>query len=84
MDDSVWYLRKSSDGSQFGPLPFKQLKQSFTRQHAAGMGNILNNSASGAAKKANMPFLGGKPVTSHNQTFGADASKNFVPRRTGG
>ena len=63
---------------------FKQLKQSFNKPHAAGMGNILNNSASGAAKKANMPFQGGKPVTSHNQTFGADASKNFVPRRTGG
>ena len=27
MDDSVWYLRKASDGSLFGPLPFKQLQQ---------------------------------------------------------
>jgi len=27
MEDSVWYLRKSSDGSQFGPLRFKQLRQ---------------------------------------------------------
>jgi GYF domain 2 len=27
MDDSHWYLRKSHDGSQFGPIPFSQLKQ---------------------------------------------------------
>lgn len=27
MDESEWFLRKASDGSQFGPLPFKQLKQ---------------------------------------------------------
>ncbi|MEO6788260.1 MAG: hypothetical protein ABI318_19225, partial [Chthoniobacteraceae bacterium] len=27
MDDSIWYLRKASDGSLFGPLPFKQLQE---------------------------------------------------------
>lgn len=27
MDDSLWYLRKASDGSLFGPLTFKQLQQ---------------------------------------------------------
>ena len=27
MDDSIWYLRKASDGSLFGPLPFRQLQQ---------------------------------------------------------
>jgi len=27
MEESLWYLRKASDGSEFGPLPFKQLKQ---------------------------------------------------------
>jgi hypothetical protein len=27
MDDNVWYLRKAGDGSQFGPLPLKQLQQ---------------------------------------------------------
>lgn len=27
MDDSTWYLRKASDGSLFGPLPFQQLQQ---------------------------------------------------------
>jgi hypothetical protein len=27
MDESLWYLRKASDGSQFGPLQFRQLRQ---------------------------------------------------------
>lgn len=27
MDESHWYLRKAHDGSQFGPIPFSQLKQ---------------------------------------------------------
>ena len=26
MEDSVWYLRKASDGSLFGPITFKQLQ----------------------------------------------------------
>jgi hypothetical protein len=62
---------------------FKQMKQSMTKPHAAGVGNILNSTISPAAKKGNLPFHGGRQV-GHNQTFGSDASKNFVPRRTGG
>jgi hypothetical protein len=27
MEESTWYLRKSHDGSQFGPIPFSQLQQ---------------------------------------------------------
>ena len=27
MDDTKWYLRKSHDGSEFGPIPFDQLRQ---------------------------------------------------------
>jgi hypothetical protein len=27
MDDTNWYLRKSNDGSEFGPIPFSQLRQ---------------------------------------------------------
>ncbi len=62
---------------------FKQLKQSLTKPHAASVGNLLNSTISPAAKKGNQPFQGGRQV-GHNQTFGSDASKNFVPRRTGG
>jgi hypothetical protein len=62
---------------------FKQLKQSFTKPHGASMGNMLNSTISNAAKKSNAPFQGNKQV-GHNQTFGADVSRNSVPRRTGG
>ena len=27
MEDSHWYLRKAHDGSQFGPIPFSQLRE---------------------------------------------------------
>lgn len=27
MDDTNWYLKKSNDGSEFGPIPFSQLRQ---------------------------------------------------------
>lgn len=27
MDDTKWYLRKSHDSSEFGPIPFEQLRQ---------------------------------------------------------
>jgi len=27
MDETKWYLRKSHDGSEFGPIPFEQLRQ---------------------------------------------------------
>jgi len=62
---------------------FKQLKESFSKPHAAGMGTMLNSTISTAAKKSNAPFHGNKQV-GHNQTFGADVSRNNVPRRTGG
>ena len=62
---------------------FKQMKQSMSKPHGASVGNMLNSTTSQAAKKTSLPFQGGKQV-GHNQTFGADVSKNFVPRRTGG
>ena len=62
---------------------FKQLKQSFSKPHGASVGNMLNSTISTAAKKSNAPFQGNKQV-GHNQTFGADVSRNNVPRRTGG
>lgn len=62
---------------------FKQLKDSLNKGHSASVHSVLNSSMSPAAKKSNLPFQGGKQ-TGHNQTFGSDASKAFVPRRTGG
>jgi hypothetical protein len=62
---------------------FKQLKESLAKPHVASMNNLLNSTAAPGAKKGNLPLHGGKQV-GHNQTFGSDASRNFVPRRTGG
>ena len=70
-------------GEQKETSTFKQLKESFSKPHGAGVGNILNSTTSEAARKGNLPHHGGKQK-GHNQTFGSDASKNFVPRRTGG
>jgi hypothetical protein len=80
---------KATGGAQGSDAPrpqtstFKQLKDSLTKGHSASVHSVLNSSMSPAAKKSNLPFQGGKQ-TGHNQTFGADASRNFVPRRTGG
>jgi len=62
---------------------FKQLRESMTKGHSSSVNSILNSSMPPDAKKSNLPFQGGKQV-GHNQTFGSDASKNFVPRRTSG
>jgi len=80
---------KAAGGAQAGDAArretstFKQLKDALTKGHSNSVHSALNNSMSPAAKKSNLPFRGGKQ-TGHNQTFGSDASKNFVPRRTGG
>jgi hypothetical protein len=62
---------------------FRQLKDSMAKGHNSSVQSILNNSMPPSARKSSTPFNGGKQV-GHNQTFGADASRNFVPRRTGG
>jgi hypothetical protein len=60
---------------------FKHLKESLSKPAAGGLGGVLGTSQ--LHKKTNLPHGGGKQV-GRNQTFGADVSKNFVPRRTGG
>ncbi len=72
-----------SGGPKKETSAFKQMKESFTKPHAAGVGNMLNSTISTAAKKSNQPFEKGKQV-GHNQTMGSDATRMSVPRRTGG
>lgn len=74
---------QGSDAPRPQTSTFKQLKDSLAKGHSASVHSVLNSSMSPAAKKSNLPFRGGKQ-TGHNQTFGSDASKAFVPRRTGG
>ena len=73
----------ASGGEKKETSAFKQMKQALAKPHAASVGNLLNSTLSPGAKKSNLPFHGGKQV-GHNQTFGSDASRNLVPRRTGG
>jgi hypothetical protein len=60
---------------------FKQLKQSLNKPTSQGLAGILGNSQAG--KKSTQTFSGPNQVR-RNQTFGADASRTNLPRRTGG
>jgi hypothetical protein len=73
----------SGGGEKKETSTFRHLKESLAKPHVAGLDNLLTNTAAPGARKGNLPLGGGKQ-RGHNQTFGADASRNFVPRRTGG
>jgi hypothetical protein len=60
---------------------FKQLKQSLAKPASQGLGGALGGMQGG--KKSNQPFGGGNQVRG-NQTFGPNAARINVPRRTGG
>ena len=60
---------------------FKQLKAGLNKPSAGAMGGAF--AIPSQQKKSNLPFAGGKQV-GHNQTFGADATRTGVPRRTPG
>jgi hypothetical protein len=62
---------------------FKNMKQGLSKPHLSGLDGILDKSAPTDTKRSNLPFGGGKQV-GHNQTFGADATRSGVPRRTPG
>ena len=60
---------------------FKQLKQGLSKGGSQGIGGILGGVQGG--KKVTQTFAGPNQVR-RNQTFGADATRTNVPRRTGG
>ena len=62
---------------------FKQLKESLAKPHSTSVGNLLNSTSPSELKKSNQHGHKDRQQ-GHNQTFGSDASKAFVPRRTGG
>jgi hypothetical protein len=62
---------------------FQKLKESLNKPHAQTMGSLLDKLSTPGQKKSALPFSGSKQV-GHNQTFGSDASRRNVPRRTGG
>jgi hypothetical protein len=71
------------DAAKKQTAAFRQLKDSMAKGHNSSVQSVLNSSMTPSARKSSMPFHGGKQV-GHNQTFGADVSRNSVPRRTGG
>jgi hypothetical protein len=73
----------SQDSAQAQSSTFAKLKESLKKPHAQTMGSLLDKLSAPGQKKSAMPFAGGKQV-GHNQTFGSDASRRNVPRRTGG
>jgi hypothetical protein len=60
---------------------FKQLKQGLSKGGSQGIGGLLGGVQGG--KKVTQTFAGPNQVR-RNQTFGADASRTNIPRRTGG
>lgn len=59
---------------------FQQIKTG--QSNASAIGGMLDKGAPQTGKP-NQPLHGGN-IKGHNQTFGSDASKAFVPRRTSG
>lgn len=76
-------VAQPAGGAKKETSAFKQLKDSINKGHSSSVHSVLSNSMSPEAKKSSLPYRDGKQ-TGHNQTFGSDASKAFVPRRTGG
>jgi hypothetical protein len=62
---------------------FRHMKESLNRPHSQIMGGLLDKIGSNQTKKSAAPFAKDKQV-GQGQTFGADASRRNVPRRTGG
>ncbi len=60
---------------------FKQLKDNMGKH--AGLNQMLDSTASANAQRSNQPFGNVKQV-GHNQTYGTDASRRNIPRRTSG
>ena len=60
---------------------YRILKQSLARPHAQTIGGILDKIAP-TQKRSGLPFA--SKQVGHNQTFGPDASRRNIPRRTNG
>jgi hypothetical protein len=79
---------KSTGSPATGSRPessmFKQLKSGLNKPHAAAMNNLLDKTHGPTAQKSGQSFGPGSKQVGHNQTFGADANRTGVPRRTSG
>jgi len=62
---------------------FRHLKESLNKPHSQIMGGLLDKIGPAGQKKSAAPFDSTKQV-SHDQTYGSDATRRNVPRRTAG
>lgn len=72
---------KNSDQPKSESSAFKQMKDSINKPTFGTAGGAFGHQAT---SKKSAQSGGPMKQTGRNQTFGADASKAFVPRRTGG
>jgi len=70
-----------SAGPKKESAAFKQLKAGLNKPSAGALGGVFGNV--NQQKKSHLPHGGGKQI-GHNQTFGSDAARTGVPRRTPG
>jgi len=70
-----------AQGQKKESAAFKQLKAGLNKPSAAALGGAFTSQ--NQQKKARQQFGGGQQI-GHNQTFGADATRTGVPRRTPG
>ena len=68
-------------GAKKESAAFKQLKAGLNKPSAGALGGVFGNTAQ--QKKSQVTHGGGKQI-GRNQTFGADATRSGVPRRTPG
>lgn len=72
-----------AQGSQTESTGFRNLKEALNKPHSQTMNSVLDKMSPGKSKTPGFPLGGGKQV-GQNQTYGSDASRRNVPRRTGG
>jgi hypothetical protein len=81
--------RNSKGALKSGPkkesLEFRMLKEGIKDPGIASIDNLLEKTDGTASKRSSStPFQENRGQVGHNQTFGPDATRSGVPRRTGG
>jgi len=80
--------RNAKGANKAGPkkesLEFRLLKEGINDPGTASIDSMLDKTDGTATKRSNAPFQENKAQVGHNQTFGPDATRTGVPRRTGG
>ncbi len=71
-------------GAKKESLEFRLLKEGINDPGTSSIDSILDKSDTTVSKRSGTPFQANRAQVGHNQTFGPDATRTGVPRRTGG